>query len=265
LFGIIKWLIKKFLGRSFMVSGILGVIGLIIGIVKYSTSEASVGLPFLYMFLGAGAGGLVGAVVDLIAKLIQGGKSKTPIFVIFFIVTAVCLVFTFFAFLENANDVLNPLKQIGEGRVMYGLVNMILYPFVVFIGSAAGFAEVTKMLPIAYIVALCYGVIFAFIFVYSDLASTADDHRGKYKVKVDKDGYEVSDRIPLDAYTEALKENALIIVIMLVVTLFCPFLAYAVGLVFCFWKQFEKIHISIPIIIGAVLTILPYVLLFVLS
>ena len=248
-----------------MVSGILSVIGLIVGIVKYGTTEASVGMPFLYVFIGAVVGGLVGAVVDLIVKLIQGGKSKTPIFVTFFIITAVCLVFTFMAFLENASDVLKPLRQIGEGRVLYGLINMILYPFVVFIGSAVGFAEVTEMLPIAYIVALCYGVIFVFIFAYSDLASTADDHRGKYKVMVDKDGYEVSDRIPLDAYTESLKENALIIVVMLVTALFCPFLAYAVGIVGCCWKWFEKIHISIPIIIGAVLTILPYVLLFVLS
>ena len=116
-----------------------------------------------------------------------------------------------------------------------------------------------------YVCVLAYAVILSLMFGHSSLASTEDDHKGKYKVAVDvKTGAEVGERIPLDAYTESLKENALIIFLIIVGALFCPFLAFAIGYFICFGNNVKDDKYWIPLVLISAFTILCYVLLFIL-
>ena len=248
-----------------MVTFVGGIIGCIVGVIKYSNSTGdakNIFTPIFCLVIGA----IIGGVIDVIASAVSAKKNKKNLYIIFFVLTTICLVMTFYAFWSNSEYVLKPIRQIGEGSVLYGLVNMILFPFVVFIGYFAKFGDYNVYLVMGYVCALAYSIILSLMFGHSSLVSTEKDHRGKYKVSVDiNTGAEVSERIPLDAYTEALKANALIIFLIIVGTLFCPFLAFAIGYCICFCRKLDEDKYWVPIVVVSVFTVLCYVLLFVLS
>ncbi|MBO7344915.1 MAG: hypothetical protein J6U92_03125 [Clostridia bacterium] len=248
-----------------MMTAIAGIIGFIVGIVRYANSTVdtkNILTPIFCTIIGV----IIGGIIDVIVGALSRKKNKKVLFITFFIVTIICLAFTFYAFWSNSAHVLKPLRQIGEGSVLYGLINMILFPLVVFIGYFAKFGDYNVLLVMGYVCVLAYSIILSLIFGYSDLASTEDDHRGKYKVTVDtKTGLEVGERVPLDAYTEALKENALIILIIIVGALFCPFLAFAIGFTICFGGKFEGDSFWKPLVFIGVFTVLCYVALFLLA
>jgi hypothetical protein len=120
------------------------------------------------------------------------------------------------------------------------------------------------LLVIGYGFALLYAIVLSLMFGHSNLISTSDEHQGKYMVTVNmRTGEEVGERVPLDSYTEALKENAKIILLIIAGTLFSPFLSYAIGYSLCFWRQLEKKHVGVTIALIGILTVLPYVILFI--
>lgn len=241
-----------------MAALIVGVIGFIIGITRYGSSggdSQNLYLPIIFACLGA----VIGGIVDMIVSAVRGGKHRKWLFVIFFIITLICLAVTFYAFYANWSYVYSKgLNEVMKGNIIYGLVNMILFPFVAFIMYFSG-GGVELSLILGYAFSLGYAVILCFIFAYSGAASTADDHRGKYKVTVNVNtGEEVGERVPLDAFTESFKENALIMLIIIVATLFCPFLAFAIGFVTCFYSKLEE-RFGVMAGIVAVITIMCYV------
>ncbi|MBR5439226.1 MAG: hypothetical protein IKV61_03295 [Clostridia bacterium] len=245
-----------------MTTAIFGAIGFIIGIINYGSKGAetkSLYIPIMCACIGI----VIGGVIDVLVNAVKGKRGTKWVLATFFIVTSVCLGLTFYAFLTNWAYIYSKgLNEVLEGNILYGLINMILFPIVMCIQFFATDGGCEVSLIIGYAFSLVYAIILSFLFGYSDVASSASDHQGKYKVTVDaKTGVEVGERVPLDAYTEAFKENALIVLFIILGTLLCPFLAYGIGYFICFRKLLEKLPPWVSIIAVIAFTVLCYVLL----
>ena len=245
-------------------STILAVIGFLVGIFLYAKSGMK---DLLAPFLGAGAGYGIGMLVDLLRTKIYFSRHPKIFRAIFFILTVGFMGFTFYAYYNNIFAVLQPIRDIGRGSVIYGLIEMVFFPLVAVFGYFSNFGNFNVLLVFAYGCALFYGTIFAMMYAGSGSSSSAKHHEGKYRVLIDvATGEEVGEREHLNPYFEARKADVKTIICILIGALACPFLAYGVGFHYCLGldQKSKKDDIIAAVIVGA-LTVLPYILLFVLN
>ena len=245
-----------------MVIGIFGLIGFIVGIVMYGSNGANAGdiyMPIVCAIIGA----IIGSILDSISKSIKKSENKKGILAAYLIITTICLGVCFYSYYANWEFVYaHTFYYFANGRIIFGIINLFLFPIVISINYFSEYSECDITLIIGYIFVLVYGLILSFMYGNSNLISRASEHEGKYKVTVNtKTGVEVGERKYLNADVEAAKANAKIVALILLGTLFCPFLAYAFGYYICFKNYFKKKEISKTIIFIIALTILPYIIL----
>ena len=208
-------------------------------------------------FIGMAVGGILGFIADAIINKIKGVRNKTFLVVALVALTVVCYGVTAYTFHENWEFIYenSGLADLMELDIIYGAINMLLFPFVMF------FVYQAPELMLGYGVALAYAIVLSIMYVNSAFASSADEHEGKYEVLVDTTtGAEVGERRMLDPNAEAWKANAIAVVIICLLTMALPFLACSIGITFAFNKQLSRVSFAWTAVIVAVLTIAPYIL-----
>lgn len=219
---------------------ILSIVGFIVGIISYGTSDAETGtllLPILYTIGGA----MIGGLLDVIVNAIKGDANKPYVKILFLLLTLACLGFTGYALFANREFFFanSGLSDLAEGNIVYGLLNFILSPFVMIIRYFAG-DQVPLAIVASVFVAFGYSIILSIIFVNSSMKSTAAEHEGKVLVTYDGDTGAEIDRKNLDADHEAWKANALAVLIIILASIVFPFAAFAFGIYLLLNKLFEK-------------------------
>lgn len=212
-----------------IISGILGIIGFLIGIAIYANNRGESDWYFLCPLAIAFVGGMVGLLIDNMMQSAKNTKDKRPLMKNLLLFTIVAMSFTMTAFLVSWD--IN--FEHGFGSVIRQLLlNPILFLMRYFDDNK------NVIILIAYIVIVIYAILISLMYGYSSVASTPAEHEGKYKVAVDETtGMEVGERKYLDSSVEAFKANAKIVALIFFVTLIIPFFTYSFGISIVFERK----------------------------
>ena len=209
---------------------VVGIAGFLIGVVA-----SALGGAWWLPFLGLGAGMLVGVCVGESVDGIKNASEKTirGMIIAFGVFSLGVLAFVMYAFLSNYETIETLYKGYFAGFSEYGLAYALLrllfgFPVRVVIDMIV--AKEISLLGMGIMASAVYGVILVFWFACSDLTTSVESKKGYYVVTRDvHSGAEIARR-EASAEGLAFKENAIIALVIFLVSVFIPFLPLGFGI-----------------------------------
>lgn len=209
---------------------LMGIAGFIVGIVI-----SALGGAWWIPFVGLGGGIMLGMIISESANSLKyiSPKTEKVLIGLFGVLSLAVLAFVIYAFLSNYATIEEIFKgyfeDFSDTGIAYALLQLLFgFPIRVIIDMIT--AKEVTMLGWGLIVSAVYGAILVFFFAASGLAVSAEDKKGYYIVTRDANtGAEIARREANGDFL-AFKENALIALLVFLVSVCIPFLPLAFGI-----------------------------------
>lgn len=209
---------------------VMGIIGFVVGV-----SISALGGAWWVAFVGLGAGMAVGYGVSESVDSLKCMTDKTikALTVIFGVFSLAVLAFVLYSFLSSYDTIATIfggyIEDFSDTGIAYALLQLLFgFPIRVIINMVE--AKEITLLGWGMIAAAIYGIILVFWYACSGLAVSAEEKKGYYVVTRDvHSGAEIARR-EASAEGLAFKENAIISLVVFLVTLLLPFLPLSFGI-----------------------------------